>query len=124
MLTFYIMDTNLFQVRLGDMDIYFSFKMPIAYRSKHHGLRMRGCYKDYLYNSTIQRHIEIITVCNSKEAVFMDKEVFDWEYKDQFKRTIYDLGKQCTLERMGINAGKQRNPGKSGNMSTGDVKKG
>jgi hypothetical protein len=114
------MDTNLFQIRLGEMDIYFSFKMPIAYRSKQHGLRIRE-----MISVGIQgRHVEIITTCNPAKAVFMNKNNFDWEYKDQLKRTIYDLAKKCTLERMGINVSKQRNPGKSGNRSAGVIEKG
>ena len=119
MLTFYHMDTNLYQIRIGDMDIYFSFKMPIAYRSKRHGLRVKE-----IDGPNAKKHIEIITICNTKKPVFMDKDTFKFEIENQFKRTIYDLGKKFTLERMGFNVSQQRNPCKLGNISAGYVEKG
>lgn len=124
MLTFYCMDTNLFQIRIGAMDIYFSFKMPIAYRSKQHGLRIRGEEPNKMCDDiTRHKHIEIITVCNQARAMFMDKDNFQWELEDQFKRTIYDLAKKCTLERMGFNVSKQRNTCEPGDLPAGPVKK-
>ena len=118
------MDTNLFQIRIGDMDIYFSFKIPIAYRSKKHGLRIRGKIHPEVVDSTLNKHIEIITVCNSKQVVFTEEKIFDYEIEDQFKRTIYDLGKKFTLERMGFNVSGQRNSCKLGNRPVGTVEKG
>lgn len=116
MLNFYCMDTNLFQIRIGGMDIYFSFKMPIAYRSEMHGLRIRK-----IDSPVMNKHVDIITTCNTKKAVFMNKNEFNWELEDQFKRNIYNMAKKCTLERMGFNVSKQRNSGKSGNMPVGFI---
>lgn len=103
MINFYRLDTNVHEICIGGMDIYYSFKNPVAYRTKEHGLRM--C------ESNIAAHTRVITACNTKKAVLMDKEGFDWAIKDQFKRTIYNMAKQLTLERMGINVSKQRNTG-------------
>lgn len=115
MINFYRLDTNLHEICIGNMDIYFSFKTPIAYRTKEHGLKIcEGKKSD---------HVRIITVCNTKKAMFIDEEKFNWEIRDQFKRTIYDMAKQFTLERMGINVSKQRNTGKPRNKSAGSIKK-
>ena len=116
MINFYRLDTNLHEICIGNMDIYFSFKIPIAYRTKQHDLRICG--------GKHKEHIRIITVCNTKKAMFMDEESFNWEIKDQFKRTIYDMAKQFTLERMGIDVSKQRDTGKSRNRSAGSIEEG
>jgi len=108
MINFYRLDTNVHEICIGGMDIYYSFKNPIAYRTKEHGLRML----EGNYGKTVKNHVRIITACNTKEVVFMDRNGFDWAIKDQFKRTIYNMAKQFTLERMGINVSKQRDTGK------------
>ena len=112
MINFYCLDTNLHEICIGGMDIYFSFRRPIAYRAKK---ELKICEDGY------KEHVRIITVCNTKTAVLIDREGFDWAIKYQFKRTIYNMAKKFTLERMGINVSRQRNTGKSGDRSTGII---
>jgi len=96
MINFYSLTEDCHQVLIGKMAIYFSFKVPVAYRTKMHGLRV--CESRWGPRTT--SHIEMITLM--KKHITMDKDGFNWSMKDQFQRAIWDLGKEFTLKRMGI----------------------
>lgn len=92
MLNFYSLDSNLHQICLRDLSIYFSFKMPVAFRIKSHGLRIRK----YIFPEDFR----IITAGNT--YLIMDQTNFDTSLKHIFKSTIYNLAEDYTKKRMGI----------------------
>ena len=91
MINFFRFSDNLHEICIRDLSIYYSFKMPVAYR-------INGELKIRKYIS--KRHFEIIVA--GHEHVTVEKDVFDFNLRYIFKSTIYNLAEDFTKERMGI----------------------
>ena len=100
MINFYLLGTNLYQVCIRDLSIYYSFKMPIAYRVKKDLKIRRGMnYMDHFY---------IITAGHT--YVETDPNAFDFNLKHLFKQTIYNLAEDYTKDRMNIKQEEKHKP--------------
>lgn len=110
MINFYCFTENCHQIRLGNLSIYFSFKVPIGYR-----IKQDLWISEHSWGPKTEEHIKIITT--GHKFVLVEKIRFNYKLEEQFRRTIWDLGKEFTLNRMGINANskhkrKTKNTGK------------
>lgn len=96
MIHFYTMTDSLSQLQLGDMAIYYSYKMPIAYRTKSHGLRIRK----FGHSEVVDRDIEMITL--NKIYISSDSEIFTYNLNDQMKREILSLAEKIALKGLNL----------------------
>jgi len=92
MINFFRFSDNLHEVCIRDLSIYYSFKMPVAYR-------INGDLKIRQHMS--KRHFEII-IAGREQYVTVERDIFDFNLKHIFKSTIYNLAEDFTKERMGI----------------------
>ena len=92
MINFYSLSDNLHQILIRDLSIYYSFKMPVAYRNKDQGLRVR--------KGLIKIDFEIITA--GHRYLIMHQKNFDSNLERNFKSAIYNLAADFTKERMKI----------------------
>lgn len=113
MINFYCLEDNLYQVCIRDLSIYYSFKMPIAYRIKK-DLRVRKGLLSPM-------HINIVTT--GQYYVTTDAEVFDFNLKHIFKATIYNLAEDFTKERFSIPQEEKNKPIHIGDMPWDNIGK-
>jgi len=100
MINFFMLTENLNQVCIRDLSIYFSYKMPIAYRVKKDLRIRRGLHNE--------KHLDAITA--GHYFVITDAEAFDFNLRHIFRSTIYNLAEDYTKERFKIPQEKKNKP--------------
>jgi len=91
MINFYRLAENLHQVCIRDLSIYYSYKIPAAYRV---GKDLR------VSESMVKQHFDIITA--GHKYLLTNKTKFNFDLKYLFKSTIYNLAEDFTLEKLKI----------------------
>ncbi len=100
MINFYSLSDHLHQICLRDLSIYYSFKMPIAYRISGQGLRTRKNL----------RKVDLDIITAGHTYMIMHKRNFDANLKRLFKSTIYNLAEDYTKKRMKIEQEEKNQP--------------
>lgn len=101
MIRFYERDTGFHQVEFGDMVIYYSFKMPFAYKTKYHGLRIRKDAFEGYWGEKTSHCIKILLISESK-YILNSSEVFEYGMNEQFKRTILEMATKVAKRGLGL----------------------
>lgn len=107
---FYRLAENLHQLCIGDISIYYSYKIPVAYRI---GKDLK------ISESIVKEHMDILSA--GHKPLIMDKNNFNFNLRYYFKSSIYNLAENFTKERLGVS--KLSNSGKSSNRSNGAFEK-
>lgn len=101
MISFYSHSDNCYQLRFGNITIYYSFKFPVAYKSTMHGLVIQQDAFNGNWGEITTDHIKNILISH-KKYILSEKEVFDFNLKDQIKRTILQMAKDITCKGLKI----------------------
>lgn len=101
MIVFYERDVGFHQVEFGNMVIYYSFKMPFAYKTKFHGLRIRRDAFEGHWGEATLNCIKILLISNSK-YILSSEEVFNYGIDEQFKRTVLEMAKVISKKGLGL----------------------
>jgi len=87
----WLMKGSVFLLCIRDLSIYYSYKIPAAYRV---GKDLR------VSESMVKQHFDIITA--GHKYLLTNKTKFNFDLKYLFKSTIYNLAEDFTLEKLKI----------------------
>lgn len=107
MIQFYSYATDCHQLRFGDIAIYYSFKMPFAYKTKKDTLRVRRDMFVGLWGAQVRAHVQLAV--GGKKVVLSEKDVFNSTLDEQIKRNILEMAKKIAIE--GLNVSTKRHVG-------------
>jgi len=96
MITFYSYTPDCHKLRFGDITIYYIFKLPFAYRTKSHGLRVRSDALKGHWGMKSKKAAEEIIWGNT--YVTSEPDAFKYNLEEQAKRAILEMAKQIALE--------------------------
>lgn len=101
MIKFYCHEDGFNQVEFGNMVIYYSFKMPFAYRTKTSKLKIEEDAFNGKWGYKTSKFVNLLLLSNSS-YILSEKEVFNFNIDDQFKREILQMAKNITKKGFGL----------------------
>lgn len=101
MIRFYRYGPDFTQLEFGRMILYYSFKMPFAYKTPEHGLRISKDAFNGNWGSITKLHVQELLI-SQKKYLLSEKEIFKFNMNDQFKRTILKMANDIAKKGLGL----------------------